>query len=83
MGIKKVLLRTFYYISVCLVKIKSLAYFTTQFIFTTIYGSYDIFLVLFIGFTVLFQLTFTFIYSTFNKKVFNFSKISGSQIDPK
>ena len=27
------------------------------------------FLVLFIGFTVLFQLTFTFIYNTFSKKI--------------
>ena len=32
---------------------------------------------------VLFQLTFTFIYSTFRKNVFSFSKISRSQIDPK
>ena len=33
------------------------------------------------GSTELFQLTFTFIYSIFNKKVFNFSKISKSQTD--
>ena len=32
--------------------------------------------------TVLFQLTFTFIYNTFIKKKFNFSKISGYQTDP-
>ena len=40
------------------------------------------FLVLFMGHTVLFQLTFTFIYSTFSKKfsVSSFNKISGSQI---
>ena len=41
------------------------------------------FLVLFMSLIVLFQLIFTFIYSTFNKKVFNFSKINGFQIDPK
>ena len=39
------------------------------------------FLVLFMGFTVLFQLTFIFIYRTFSKKNFSFNKISGSQID--
>ena len=44
-------------------------YFIIQFIFTIIYGSRCIFLVLFMGFTVLFQLTFTFIFSTFNKKI--------------
>ena len=32
---------------------------------------------------VLFQLTFTFIYITFSKKKFSFSKISGSQINPR
>ena len=42
-GIKRVLLRTFYYISVCLVKIKSSAYFTIQFIFAIIYRSHNIF----------------------------------------
>ena len=36
-------------------------------------------LVLFISLTILFHLTFTFIYNTFNKKNFNFSKISESQ----
>ena len=41
------------------------------------------FLVLFMGLTVLFQLTFTFIYSIFNKKIFSFNKINGSQTDPK
>ena len=35
------------------------------------------------GLTVLFQLTFTFIYSTFSKKFFSFSEISGSQMNPK
>ena len=40
------------------------------------------FLVLFMDPTVLFQLTFTFIYSTFNKKFLSFNKISESQIDP-
>jgi len=35
------------------------------------------------GPTVLFQLTFTYIYSTFSKKYFSFSKISGSQTNPK
>ena len=39
------------------------------------------FLVQFIGSTVLFQLTFTFIYKTFNKKNFNFNKINRSQTD--
>ena len=38
-------------------------------------------LVLFMGPTVLFQLFFTFIYSTFNKKKFSFSKINRSQTD--
>jgi len=33
--------------------------------------------------TVLFQLTFTFIYSIFSKKNFSFNKINGSQTDPK
>ena len=37
------------------------------------------FLVLFIGSTILFQITFTFIYSTFSKKKFNFNKISEFQ----
>jgi len=36
------------------------------------------FLILFMSLTILFQLTFNFIYSTFSKKNFNFSKISGS-----
>ena len=39
------------------------------------------FLVQFIGSTVLFQLTFTFIYKTFNKKNFNFNKINRSRTD--
>ena len=47
-------------------------YFTILLIFVTIYGSHCTFwyylLVLFISPTVLFQLNFTFIYSTFNKK---------------
>ena len=43
-------------------------YFTIQFIFVIIYKFNDIFFVLFMGPTVLFQLTFTFIYSTFNNK---------------
>ena len=34
------------------------------------------------GLIVLFQLRFTFIYSTFSKKNFKFSKISESQTDP-
>ena len=54
-GIKKVLLRTFYYISVCLVKIKSSAYFTIQFIFAIIYRSYCTFFILFIDFTILWR----------------------------
>ena len=33
------------------------------------------------GFTVLFQLTFTFIYHIYNKKILNFSKISKFQIN--
>ena len=40
-------------------------------------------LVLFMGHSVLFQLTFTFIYDTFSKKNFNFSKISKSHSVPK
>ena len=43
-------------------------YFTIQLIFATIHGVLLHFLILFIGFTVLFQLTFTFIYNTLNKK---------------
>ena len=39
------------------------------------------FLVQFIGSTVLFQLTFTFIYKTFSKKNFNFNKINRSRTD--
>ena len=42
-------------------------YFTIQFIFATIYGPLH-FSILFMGPTVLFQLTFTFIYNTFNNK---------------
>ena len=49
-------------LSVCLVKIKKSAYFC-YYSWVPLH-----FLVLFIGSTVLFQLTFTFIYSTFNKK---------------
>ena len=37
------------------------------------------FLILFINLIILFQLTFTFIYRTFNNKKFNFNKISKSQ----
>ena len=46
---------------------------------------FSLFLLLFMGSTILFQLTFTFIYNTFSKKNNNnnFSKISGFQIDPK
>ena len=40
------------------------------------------FLVLFMSPIILFQHTFTFIYSTFSKKKFSFSKISKSQTDP-
>ena len=40
------------------------------------------FLVPFMSLTILFQLTFTFIYGTFSKKNFNFSKINGFQTDP-
>ena len=57
-------------------------YFIIQLIFTTIMVPLH-FLVLFMSQTVLFQLTFTFIYSTFSKKIFSFNKISESQIDPK
>ena len=39
------------------------------------------FLIQFIGSTVLFQLTFTFIYKTFSKKNFNFNKINRSRTD--
>ena len=42
-------------------------YFTVQFIFTIIISLY--FLVLFMGPTVLFQLTFTFIYSTLSVRL--------------
>ena len=41
-------------------------YFFIQLIFATIYGLYCIFLALFINPTVLFQLTFIFIYSIFS-----------------
>ena len=49
-------------LSVCLVKIKKSTYFC-YYLWVLLH-----FLVLFIGSTVLFQLTFTFIYSTFSKK---------------
>ena len=39
------------------------------------------FFLLFMGPIVLFQLTFTFIYSSFSKKNFSFSEINGSQTD--
>ena len=51
-------------------------------LFLVLFISPTVLLVLFIDPTILFQLNFTFIYSTFNKKVFNFSKISESQSDP-
>ena len=47
-------------------KIKKLAYFTIELIFNTIYGHIELF-ELFMGLTVLFQLTFIFIYSIFSK----------------
>ena len=40
------------------------------------------FLVLFMSYTVLFQLTFTFIYHIFQQKISSFSKVSKSQTDP-
>ena len=43
-------------------------YFTIQLIFCTIQESRCTFWYYFMGLTVLFQLTFTFIYNTFNKK---------------
>ena len=54
-------------LSVCLAKIKKSAYFAIQFIFATIHEP-TVLLVLFMGPTVLFYLTFTFIYSTYSKK---------------
>ena len=48
-------------------KIKKLVYFTIELIFNTIYGHIELF-ELFMGLTVLFQLTFIFIYSIFSKK---------------
>ena len=56
-------------ISVRLAKIifANLFYYLTYFCYYSYISLY--FLVLFISFTVLFQLTFTFIYSTFNKKI--------------
>ena len=45
---------------------KNKNYFTIQLIFATIHGPIALF-VLFMGPTVLFQLTFTFIYSNFSK----------------
>ena len=47
---------------------KIINYFTIQFIFVTIYGHYYTIHSL----TILFQLTFTFIYNTFSKNIFNF-----------
>ena len=49
-------------------------YFTIQLIFTTIYGFHCTFFVLFMSLTVLFQVTFTFIYSTFSKKILVLAK---------
>ena len=42
---------------------------------------FNLFLLLFMSLIVLFQLIFTFIYSTFSKKNFNFSKISKFQMN--
>ena len=62
-------------------QIKKSVYFTI--FFFNIYRSYYIFLVLFIGSIILFQLTFKFTYCTFQQKFFNFNKISEFQIDSK
>ena len=50
------------------ISMKNEHYFTIQLIFTIIHGSHCTFLVLFRSLTILFQLIFTFIYSTFNNK---------------
>ena len=61
---------------VCLAKIifASLFYYSAYFCYYSWTPLH--FLVLFMNLTILFQLTFTFIYSTFSKKIFSFSKIS-------
>ena len=51
--------------------------------FCQLISLFSLFLLLFIGLTILFQLIFTFIYSIFSKKIFNFNKISGFQMDHK
>ena len=55
-------------LSVHLRLLKKLTFFIIQLIFVNIYRSYYIFLILFIDLTVIFQILFNFIYSTFNKK---------------
>ena len=56
-----------YYVCVW-VRMKNENYFTIQLIFATIHESHCTFLGLFMSSIVLFQLTFTFIYSIFSKK---------------
>ena len=43
---------------------------------------FNLFLLLFMDHIILFQLIFTFIYSTFSKKILNFIKINKSQTNP-
>ena len=63
-------------------QIKKSTYFIIQLIFVTIHGPTTLFSTIHEShYTIL--VTFTFIYSTFSKKKFSFSKISGSQIDLK
>ena len=64
----------------CLAKIifANLFYYSTYFYYYSWVPLH--FLILFMGRTILFQLTFTFIYN-FNKKKFNLSKINRSQIN--
>ena len=83
MIIEKWIFKGLLVLSVCLGKIifANLFYYSTYFW----YYSWVLlhFLILFMDLTILFLLIFTFIYSTFSKKVFNFNKISGFQTDPK
>ena len=48
--------------------LKKLTFFIIQLIFVNIYKFYYIFLILFMNLTVIFQILFNFIYSTFKKK---------------
>ena len=55
-------------------------YFIIQLIFATIYGPHCIFLTLFMNYTVLFQLTFIFIYSIYSNNFLVLTNVSKFKI---